>query len=259
MSSFNSTVNMTAGLFTHDLYQRLRPHAGNRELISATWAFTIFLACIGFVSAYSIRSINDIWDWIAMSLGGGLLIPSILRLYWWRFNGMGVAVGLTMGVVGAVAQRLIYPNMDARMQFVVLGLIGMVGSVIGTYLGKPTDPLVLSRFYRTTRPFGFWGPLAKTLSPEVRKAMRIEHRNDLLAVPFMLTWMVTLFLLPMTLMVGNYTAAGVIACILLICLAGIYKFWYLNLPPADAAVVADVKEKYETAPVLQNQKVGSVD
>lgn len=256
MSSFNSTVNMTAGLFTRDIYQQLRPKAGNRELITATWAFIVLLAVIGYVSAYSIRSINDIWDWIAMSLGGGLLVPSILRFYWWRFNGMGVAVGLITGVGGAVIQRLVYPNLDVRMQFVVLSAVGLVGSIVGTYIGKPTDSAVLTRFYRMTRPFGFWGPMLKTLSPEMRHAMRREHRNDLLALPFMLTWMITLFMLPMMLMVGNYQAAAVIACILTVCLLGIYKFWYLNLPPEDKQ--KQTKEVHENVTVFQDEKAGSL-
>lgn len=257
MSSFNSTVNMTAGLFTRDLYQPLRPKAGNRELITATWIFIIALAAIGYASAYSIRSINDIWDWIAMSLGGGLLIPTILRFYWWRFNGTGVAVGLITGVGGAVVQRLIYPNLDVRMQFVVLSAVGLVGSIIGTYIGKPTDRAVLTRFYQMTRPFGFWGPLQRALSAETRKSMRHEHINDLLALPFMLMWMVTLFMLPMMLMVGNYAAAGVIAGILAVCLLGIYRFWYLNLPPAKP--VEETKEIHETVTVFQDEKVGSLN
>ena len=38
-------------------------------------------------------SINELWGWIIMGLGGGSLAPWILRLYWWRCNSWGVVAG----------------------------------------------------------------------------------------------------------------------------------------------------------------------
>ena len=40
---------------------------------------------------------------------------------------------------------------------------------------------ILERFYRTVRPPGFWGPMARRLSAEERAAHRGELRLDLLA------------------------------------------------------------------------------
>ncbi len=80
MSTFDSTVNMTTGYFTRDIYQGyLRPKAGNRELIYASWVFIALLAGVGFLFGYTVKSINDIWGWIIMGLGGGLLVPGILK------------------------------------------------------------------------------------------------------------------------------------------------------------------------------------
>ena len=112
-------------------------------------------------------------------------------------------------------------------------MVGLVGAVAGTYLTKPTDPKVLEHFYKTTRPFGFWGHLKQTLSPQVRAEMVREHRNDLLAVPFTLGWQITLFLLPMQLVIHAFGAFWVTFAICTICLVGMYFFWYRNLPPVQ--------------------------
>ncbi len=237
MSTFDSTINQTGAYFTRDIYQRyVRPAAKNRELLVATYAFTLVMVIGGFAMAYTAKSINDIWGWIAMGLGGGLLVPGILKFYWWRFNAGGVVIGTAAGLAGAVAQRQLLPGLDERLQFLSLGMIGLVGAVVGTLLSRETDPKVLTYFYRTTRPFGVWGPLKQALKPQVRAEMSREHRNDLLALPFTLGWQVTLFLMPMLLVIQNMRAFWMTAIVFMLCLAGMYLFWYRNLPPAEAGV-----------------------
>jgi Na+/proline symporter len=233
MNTFSAPVNATAGYFTRDIYQRyLRPNASNRELMSATYFFIFVLVVCGVIMAYTTKSINDIWGWIMMGLGSGFLLPSILRLYWWRFNAVGSVTGVFVGMLGALLQRVFYPGMVEWQQFLIIGMIGFAGSVIGSYCSSPTPPAILENFYKTTRPFGLWGPLKKILSPETRASMRREHINDIIALPFAMGWMVSLFMLPMELLVRNFYAFGVTLAVFLICLAGLYKFWYKNLPPA---------------------------
>jgi len=235
MSTFSPTVNLGTAMFTRDIYQAfLRPLAGNVELIWASYAFGVVLTAASFALAYTTRSINDIWDWIIMGLNSGLALPTILRLYWWRFNAVGIFVGTGVGLAAAVVQRMVWPDLGPTGKFTILTLISLVGTVGGTYLAPPTDRKILEHFYRTTRPFGFWGPLRDVLPPELREATRREHRNDLLALPFAFFWQVTLFLIPMQLVIGSYRAALVTGIIFSVSLAGVYFFWYRNLPPARA-------------------------
>ena len=37
--------------------------------------------------------------------------------------------------------------------------VSLVASLIGTYVGRPTDDAVLLEFYESVRPFGWWGPI----------------------------------------------------------------------------------------------------
>jgi len=87
-------------------------------------------------------------------------------------------------------------------------------------------------FYRTTRPFGLWGPLKIWLAPDVRKAMEREHFYDIAALPFALGWQITLFLLPMQLIIGAWQSFAVTFVIFVICLLGVHFLWYKQLPPA---------------------------
>ena len=258
MSTFDFIVNMTAGYFTRDIYQRyIRPKATNKELIYATWIFIFALVGTGFLFGYSVKSINDIWDWFIMALGGGLVVGMTLRFYWWRFNGGAFAIGTAIGMIGAVLIRIVTGNLpedvqymfagidivwflvDPRGQFLLTMTIGFVGSIFGTYVTKPTDRKVLEHFYQTTRPFGWWKPLKDCLPEDVQQRMKKEHFYDVLSLPFAIVWQVTLFLLPMQLIIRSWHAFFVTLPIFIISLIGLYLFWYKQLPETN------YEEEYE--------------
>ncbi len=233
MSTFDSNVNMTAGLFVRDIYQKhFRPEANIRELLIATWLFILSIVIIGFAFAYSVKSIHEVWDWIIMGLGGGMMMPIILRLYWWRFNGGGFAIGMVSGMGAAIAQRLLLPDLNPQYQLLIIGGIGLFASVCGALLTRPTDPVVLRHFYQTTWPFGFWRQLKEELPESVKRQVTSEHRRDLLAVPFALTFQVMIFLAPMLLVIRNWAGFAVCSLIGGIALFGLYMVWlrHIHIP-----------------------------
>jgi len=234
MSTFDTTLNKTTALFTRDIYQRyLRPLAKNKELMFATYTFSVFLVASAFFLVSRSTSINDIWGWIIMGLGSGLAIPMFMRLYWWRFNGVGFTVATVAGLLGALIQRFFWPDLPEQTQFVLLTLISLLFAIIGTYLGKPTDEKVLRHFYMTTRPFGLWRVIEKRCPNIEKEKMKKEHQKDLIALPFGLIWMISLFLIPMQIMIGNIKALSVTIILFTIGIWGLYKFWYKNLPDND--------------------------
>lgn len=231
MSTFNAQVNGVTGFITRDIYQKyFHPKAATRELIYVSWAAVVILVVFSFMFAYYIKSINDVWDWIIMGLGGGLMIPQLLRLIWWRFNGGGFAIGTFVGMTTAILQRMYFPELDSRLQFLIIGAVGTAASIIGTYLTAPEDQDVVSRFYRITRPFGFWGPFRRALPEADRVAMQLEHRRDVYCVPFALLWQVTMFMLPMQAVVGAWSAFYPTLVLFLLGLTGMYFLWFRHLP-----------------------------
>jgi solute:Na+ symporter, SSS family len=241
MSTIDVTINKAVSFFTKDIYQRyLRPKAAHRELMLATYSFTVVLVAVSFVMTYTVKSINDIWGWITMGLCSGLAVPSLLKMYWWRFNGGGFAIGTMAGTISAVVQRLIWPEMPEQWQFVTLTLFTTVCTIAGTYLTKPTDRAVLENFYKMTRPFGFWKPLQHILADDIRIKMKREHLYDLLAIPFAACWLVTMFLMPMQLIVKQFTAFYITLGIFIVSLIFMYIFWYKNLPSDEDVRITEV-------------------
>jgi len=234
MSTFDSTVNAATGYFTRDVYQAFfRRAAGNRELMFASYLFGVAMVACGFALGYGTKSINHIWDWLVMGLGAGVAVPSILRLYWWRFNAGGLIIGTIAGMLVAVIQRYLYPNINPISGFTVVTSISAIATIGGALLTKPTDLKVLTKFYVRTRPFGLWGPLKKSLPDDVRKEMEQEHRYDIIALPFTMCWQVSLFMLPMQLLIGAFPDFWITLAIFLVALTGVYFFWYRRLPAAD--------------------------
>lgn len=238
MSTFDMTMNKTAAMFTNDIYRRfIRPSAEMRELLLATYVFCGAIISAAFVLAYRVPNINMLWGWIAMGLWSGIGMPMLLRLYWWRFNATGFVVGTLGGLVAALAVLVLDTyggvHFSEVNQFLMLTPVSLVCSIIGTYVGPPTETSVTENFYRRTRPFGFWKPLEGALTVSDLHEMKQEHRFDLCALPFAFGWMVSMYLLSMQLLIQRWQAAAVTGIVLAVSTWGLYRFWYCNLPPAD--------------------------
>jgi solute:Na+ symporter, SSS family len=234
MSTFNAIINMTTGFLTRDLYQTfLRPKALNKELIYASYCFSIFQVVAGMAMAYLTESINDIWGWLMMGLSAGMIVPAVMRLHWPRFNGGGYAIGTMTGMVAAIIQRFVAPKMIEWQQLVYILCVGIIGSVIGTYLTEPTPQHILENYYKKIRPFGLWGKFRHLLSPEVLAATKKEHFYDIISVPFTFGWMFTILLMPMQLLVKAYNAFWATFVVFAICMIALYFFWYRPLMLVD--------------------------
>jgi len=239
MGTLAGVVNGASALFVRDIYQNfLRERAGNRELIFSAYAASAAIVVASFYLGLAASSINDLWSWIVMGLTAGGLGPGLLRLYWWRTNAWGMAAGIFAGGLAAVLQRMFIPAMAEWMQFTLMTGISIIATIMVSLATKPTPSAVVDYFYQTTRPFGWWGPFSRRLAPEVRSVWRREHRNDLISSAVALVWQVTLFLVPMQILTRNWVGVWTTLPILLAASAGLYIFWWRNLPPADE-VVAD--------------------
>ena len=132
----------------------------------------------------------------------GLAVPGILQ-HTGALTGSALRSAL-LEVCYTILQRLIWPDWTEQTQFIVLTLASLVFTVLGTYLAPSADQKTLEHFYLTTRPFGFWRPFKKRLAPEIQKTLNREHAYDILSLPFIFIWMVSMYLLPMQLMIRSY-------------------------------------------------------
>lgn len=232
MSTFDSTLNSASSFVVKDIYQRwIRPRAGRKELIRVAWLTTVVIAIVGFIAGLNFSSINQVWDWVLMSLMTGLFVPNFLRLYWWRMNGWGVAFGMAFGAVAAISQTLFFPDFPYWAKFLYVASIAFTGTIGGCLMTKPTDMDTLVYFYKKTRPFGFWNPVRKYLLEEQLGYIDSENTRDAISVPFAFFYQVTLFLIPMQIIIHSFTSLYWSLPIFILSCLGMYFIWYKNQRP----------------------------
>lgn len=227
MSTFDSTVNAGAAYFVKDIYQRyLKPEASEKSLMLMSRLSSIVIVALGLLFSFTIRNINEIWGWITMGIGAGLMIPQLIRWYWWRLNGYGFAIGTFVGMTAGILQKLFLPNIPEYFTFIIAAGSSLIATVVGTLLTSPTEEKVLDNFYKVTRPFGAWNPIRKKYSKKFIDSVNRENRRDIFSIFFAVPWQICLFLMWMMLMMKNWTAFGVLIILVTTFSIILYFSWF---------------------------------
>jgi Na+/proline symporter len=259
MAGFGAWVNQSAGFFARDIYQQhLRPAAAVHELMVATWAFIAAIVAAGFGFAFYAPNINDVWAWIIMGLGSGMMFPQLLPLYWQRCNGVGYTAGMIGGIAAALLQRIFGPSLGPDWAFLneerwllpVIGATGLVAAVIGSLASAPTPTAVLRNFYVRTLPFGFWHPFPLALPPSLSRRVAAEHRREIAALPLALLFQITIFLAPMLALIRNWPGFAVCGSIASGAFIGLYFVWLRRIDESDAIVA---EAQHLASPTVKTQ------
>lgn len=238
MSTFDSTVNSGAAYIVRDWYQKyVNPEASPKRLVFTGYAASAILILASMAIALHLDSVETAFNWIMLSLGAGVLLPNVLRWYWWRYNGWGFTSGVLAGVVFSLVQLLAFTEAPAHHYFPIISGGVLAVSILTTLLTPPSADAVLVEFYRSIQPGGFWGPIkakVAAIDPEFekRKVFRADLLNAIVAMPFF----ICIYLTPIYLvlrMYRNLTLCVVIAFFLAVVL---YFRWYKRLPEAGGPV-----------------------
>ncbi len=232
MSTFSSTVNSGASFIVRDIWQPfIRRGASERQSIKSAYWATVLLVLLGVLIGFKGESIAGIWNWMMVALGGGVIIPNVLRWYWWRMNGWGYALG-TLGGITLSLTALFLKDVPSYVVFPMIVLASLLMSVLGSLLTRPVEYKILREFYSQVRPFGLWKPVKQETNMSSRKA---DHRSESmwLAVVNVLLGMVaisSLYLLPMYLVGHFYDHAFICFCAAGLSAAALKFTWYDHLP-----------------------------
>jgi Na+/proline symporter len=170
MSTFSATVNSAASFVVRDLYQPFfKQYATERQLVMYGRIATVAVVILGIAIGFRARSIAQIWNWIMMALGAGVIMPNALRWYWWRMTGWGYAAG-TLGGIALSLVALLAPDAPMYVIFPPICLGSLIASITGSLVTRPVDEYILVAFYRNVRPFGVWQPI-------LRKAGLTDQEN----------------------------------------------------------------------------------
>jgi Na+/proline symporter len=222
MSTLACGLNSAAATCVRDLYQhRLRPHAGGRELMIASYLSSLLLAALGFWAGVGAPDLNRLWGWLVMGLMTGSCGPMFLRLYWWRCNASGSVIGIICGISGTFIYHALGPSWGDTWPFIITAGCSFAGTIIGSLLTAPVPGSVLKNFFLVTRPFGVWGGYKQLL----READRLEHRRDLCALPFVMLAQICLFLSAMQLVLRDLSSAAISIVICLAAALCVWRIW----------------------------------
>jgi Na+/proline symporter len=232
MSTFSSTVNSGASFVVRDIWQPyIRPYATEKQAVRFSYWATVLIVALGLVIGFQSASISEIWNWMMVTLGAGVIIPNVLRWYWWRMNGWGYALG-TLGGMALATVALFFDEWPAFLLFPLIVTASLLLSILGSLFTSPVKNEVLVSFYRSVRPFGFWRPVREIahISSEEKASLRENVWLTILNVLLGMVAIACLYLFPMYL-VGHWYRASLLCLGMGLAAILILKFtWYRNLP-----------------------------
>jgi len=231
MSTFNSTVNAGASYLVIDIYKKyINRSASQKQLVHAGYVSSSLLIIIGILIGATATSIHRIFQWIMAALGAGVLLPNFLRWYWWRLNGWGFTAGVLVGIFASLIQAVFFAAAPLYIYFPVIAGIGLVASIIVSYLTPATGEEVLIDFFMTIQPAGLWRPVRKkveAMHPGFKKD--IPFRHDILNVVVGIPWLFSLWVAPMYLVARRYQEAGLFFSAAVALSVVLYFTWYKPL------------------------------
>ncbi|MBT3245045.1 MAG: sodium:solute symporter [Bacteroidetes bacterium] len=232
MSTFAANVNAGPAYIVNDIYLRfINPGASNKTLIRASYLSSFAVVIIGITVGFFVSDINSILQWITAALFGGYAAANFLKWVWWRFNGYGYFWGMVGGLLASLLVPKLLPDLSVIMAFPFILGIATTASLLGTLLTKPDDEDVLKSFVRSVNPWGWWKPVHQAVIKDLPDFKPNKNlMSDMLNVVVGIIWQMTLILMPIYLVIREWTALW-LSLIIFVILSIFLKFrWYDRLP-----------------------------
>ncbi len=244
MSTFSAFVNAGPAYIVNDIYKKyFKPKATSEHYIKISHIASFVVVGLGVFMGFFADSINSLTLWITSSLFGGYVAANFLKWVWWRFNGWGYFWGMFSGLVIASLQFVLDQNkgnfttgtffynlseLQAIYLFPIIFGFSIIGSLLGTFLTKPTNIDVLKSFYTNVRPWGFWKPVYNTLkSEDASFTKNKDFSRDMLNCVIGIVWQSSMIVLPIFLLIRDYPKT-IISLIVFLVTSIILKYTWLD-------------------------------
>lgn len=244
MSTFSAFVNAGPAYIVNDIYKKyLKPNATTKHYIKVSHIASFLVVFLGVFMGFFADSINSLTLWITSALFGGYVASNFLKWIWWRFNGWGYFWGMLSGLIIASLQFLLdnnkgnfsedtllfdLSNMQAIYLFPIIFIVSLTGSFLGTFLSEPTEMKTLKSFYKTVRPWGWWGPVYKELLKEESTLKKnTDFWYDMFNCAIGIVWQSSMIVMPIYFVIRDYPK-GLIALVVFAMTTLILKFTWLD-------------------------------
>ena len=245
MSTFSATLNAGAAYLINDVYKRyIKREGSTRHYVYASYVGTALILFVGILFGMMAESVNQVTQWIVNALFGGYAAPNVLKWYWWRFNAQGYFWGMLAGVTAALAHAVVGEQVPLLAHplafFPIILAASTAGSIIGSLATPPDDRDVLKSFYRSVRPWGYWGPIAAEVEKEDPSFRRnTNFGRDAVNCVVAVVWQFQLVTVPVFIVFQQWVAAAICFGILAVTTVWLKLFWYDKLDREDEVPAAD--------------------
>ncbi|MCX5653317.1 MAG: hypothetical protein NTY65_01495 [Planctomycetota bacterium] len=239
MATFSAVVNSGASMLVNDLIRPLWPSAKPKTLVRLSYAATLALVVGGIISGLNAKSVDAIWNWLLIGLYSSVLIPNMLRWYWWRLNGWGYSIGVLVSLALAIVV-LFYPDVPEYVYAPVLNALALLGCVIGSLCTTPVDDKTILNFFRRVRPFGWWGPVRAKSGLMAADLYRGQDHPGRIVVNVVLGMIAlfSLYLIPIYWIGHWFMWASVSLAVFLVSTIALYFTWYRSLDRGECEPAA---------------------
>ena len=201
-----------------------------------SYAASVLVVVVGMLFGLLTESITQVTMWIVGALYGGYVAANVLKWHWWRFNGYGYFWGKIAGTIGAMVVPRVwdyyFPGTNTLYAFPAIFLLSVAGCLVGTLATRPENDAVLLEFYRSVRPWGFWGPIRRLAMNDPAFQPNRDFWSNAGNVLVGVVWQLALTALPIYIVIRQWGwVAGTLA--LLVITTIVLKFsWYDRLEAA---------------------------
>jgi len=232
MGTYSAFLNAGPAYIVNDIYKKyLRPEAPQKEYVRLSYLSTFIVVTIGLITGFAGGTLQEMTFWIVSYLYGGYAAANALKWIWWRFNGFGYFGGMVTGLLGVVIVPQTVPDSWTPIEaFPVLLIFSLIGCLLFTWFTPPEDEEVLIRFYKQTRPWGFWKPIREKVQAQNPEFVSDANlRNDAINILVGITWQMTMVVTPLYLVIQDWYAMGLSLSIFALTSWILKRNWYDRL------------------------------
>ncbi len=235
MGTFSAFVNAAPAYIVNDIYKKyINPNASDKRYVTLSIIASIALVMVGIAFGFYAGSLNKLTLWLTSALYGGYIAANFLKWIWWRFTGYGYFYGMLLGLIASTSKLLFFPEIVDIYVFPIIFGFSIAGCVIGTYMKPLENREAVKAFYRTTRPWGFWGPIKREVMQEDPDFVpNQDGKRDAVNIVIGIIWQFSQVVIPIYFMIRAHYHFMAWAIILFASTWVLKKNWWNKLYKAD--------------------------
>lgn len=245
MGTFSAFVNAAPAYLVNDIYKKyINPNASDKKYVRLSILSSLLLVTVGIVFGFYATSLNKLTLWLTSALYGGYVAANMLKWIWWRFNGYGYFLGMLLGLIASTIKLLVYPEIVDIYVFPIIFGFSLIGCFVGSFVKPLENREEIKKFYKQTKPWGFWGPIRREVMMEDPSFKPNFHlKRDAINIVVGIIWQFSQVVIPIYFMIKENYEAMAWVIVLIVSTWWLKKNWWNHLSEADEPEIVKKDKK----------------